>query len=293
MNLLLIIECLGSSSVPKLFNVGSIDIRTYSERMMNRTRFYQMDVKSAFLYGKIDKEVYVSQPSGFIDPKFSNKVYKVVKAVYGSHQAPKAWYATLSTFVVQSGYERGLIGKTLFIKKDKKDIMLTKKPLVKDEEAADVDVHLYRSMIGSLMYLTASRPDIMYAVCACSRESAFDLEAYSDSDYAGANHDRKSTTGGCQFLGRRLISWQCKKKTIVATSTTEAEKRSVFVGQKYVYLDTYHKTNEEPVDQEDQVFLEELERLKRHEKEANDAAATLRKTFVQSTEDLLLQAGVD
>ncbi|GJW67190.1 putative ribonuclease H-like domain-containing protein [Tanacetum coccineum] len=131
----------------------------------------------------------------------------------------------------------------------------TQKPLVKDEEASDVDVHLYRSMIGSLMYLTASRPDIMFAVCACSRfqvtpktshlnavkrifrylkgkpklglwyprVSSFDLEAYSDSDYAGANLDRKSTTGGCQFLGRRLISWQCKKQTIVATSTTEAE----------------------------------------------------------------------
>ncbi|GJY36892.1 putative ribonuclease H-like domain-containing protein [Tanacetum coccineum] len=131
----------------------------------------------------------------------------------------------------------------------------THKPLVKDEEASDVDVHLYRSMIGSLMYLTASRPDIMFAVCACSRfqvnpktshlsavkrifrylkgkpklglwyprVSSFDLEAYSDSDYARANLDRKSTIGGCQFLGRRLISWQCKKQTIVATSTTEAE----------------------------------------------------------------------
>ncbi|GKE64940.1 putative ribonuclease H-like domain-containing protein, partial [Tanacetum coccineum] len=131
----------------------------------------------------------------------------------------------------------------------------TQKPLTKDEEVADVDVHLYRSMIGSLMYLTASRPDIMFAVCACSRfqvtpktshlhaikrifrylkgkpklglwyprVSSFDLEAYSDSDYAGANLDRKSTTGGCQFLGRRLISWQCKKQTIVATSTIEAE----------------------------------------------------------------------
>ncbi|GJU10937.1 putative ribonuclease H-like domain-containing protein [Tanacetum coccineum] len=131
----------------------------------------------------------------------------------------------------------------------------TQKPLVKDKEASDVDVHLYRSMISSLMYLTASRPDIMFAVYACSRfqvtpktfhlnaikrifrylkgkpklglwylrVSSFDLEAYSDSDYARANLDRKSTTGGCQFLGRRLISWQCKKQTIVATSTTEAK----------------------------------------------------------------------
>ncbi|GJU02065.1 putative ribonuclease H-like domain-containing protein [Tanacetum coccineum] len=294
-----------------------------------------MDVKSAFLYGKIDEEVYVSQPPGFLDPKYPEKVYKVVKALYGLHQAPRAWYATLSTFLLKNGYRRGTIDKTLFLKKDKHDIILvqvyvddiifgstkkswcdefealmksrfqmssmgeltfflglqvkqkpngifisqdkyvaeilkkfdfasvktastpieTQKPLVKDEEASDVDVHLYRSMIGSLMYVTASRPDIMFAVCACSRfqvtpktshlsavkrifrylkgkpklglwyprVSSFDLESYSDSDYAGANLDRKSTTGGCQFLGRRLITWQCKKQTIVATSTTEAE----------------------------------------------------------------------
>ncbi|GKA01360.1 putative ribonuclease H-like domain-containing protein [Tanacetum coccineum] len=126
----------------------------------------------------------------------------------------------------------------------------TQKPLVKDEEASDVDVHLYRSMIGSLMYVTASRPDIMFAVCACSRfqvtpktshlsavkrifrylkgkpklglwyprESSFDLESYSDSDYAGANLDRKSTTGGCHFLlARRPHTWNAKKQTIEAT----------------------------------------------------------------------------
>ncbi|GJW83808.1 hypothetical protein Tco_0156953 [Tanacetum coccineum] len=92
----------------------------------------------------------------------------------------------------------------------------TNKALVKDEEADSVDVHLYRSMIRSLMYLTASRPDIMFVFCACARDSPFDLEAFSDGD-------RKSTTGGCQFLGKRLISWQCKKQTIVANSTTEAE----------------------------------------------------------------------
>nr|GEV38845.1 hypothetical protein [Tanacetum cinerariifolium] len=125
----------------------------------------------------------------------------------------------------------------------------------KDGTGKDVDLHLYRSMIGSLMYLTASRPDIMFASCAYARhqvtpkechlhavkrifrylkghpklglwypkESPFDLVAYSDSDYGGATHDRKLTTRGCQFLGRRLISWQCKKQTIMATSTTEAE----------------------------------------------------------------------
>ncbi|GKB06288.1 hypothetical protein Tco_0834521, partial [Tanacetum coccineum] len=117
----------------------------------------------------------------------------------------------------------------------------TQKPLVKDEEASDVDVYLYRSMIDSLMYLTAFRPDIMFAVCACSRfqvtpkssylsavkrifrylkglwylrVSSFDLESYSDSDYARANLDRKSTTGGCQFLGRRLISGSAKSRPL-------------------------------------------------------------------------------
>ncbi|GKA53562.1 putative ribonuclease H-like domain-containing protein, partial [Tanacetum coccineum] len=242
---------------------------------------------------------------------------------------------TLSTYLLENGFRRGIIDKTLFIKKDRGDILLvqvyvddiifgstkkslcvefeqmmhkrfqmssmgeltfflglqvqqkedgifisqdkyvadilkkfdfvtiktastpieTNKALLKDEEAEDVDVHLYRSMIGSLMYLTASRPDIMFAVCACARfqvtpkvshlhavkrifrylkgqpklglwyprDSPFDLEAFSDSDYAGASLDRKSTTGGCQFLSKRLISWQCKKQTIVANSTTEAE----------------------------------------------------------------------
>nr|GEZ85150.1 hypothetical protein [Tanacetum cinerariifolium] len=131
----------------------------------------------------------------------------------------------------------------------------TEKPLLKDSDGKDVDVHIYRSMIGSLMYLTSSRPDIMFAVCACAhfqvtpkashlhavkrifrylkgkphlglwypKDSPFDLVAYSDSDYAYASMDRKSTTRGCQFLGCRLISWQCKKQTVVATSYTEAE----------------------------------------------------------------------
>ncbi|GJZ15003.1 putative ribonuclease H-like domain-containing protein [Tanacetum coccineum] len=266
---------------------------------------YQMDVKSAFLYGTIEEEVYVSQPIGFVDPEFPNRVYKVEKALYGLHQAHRAWYETLSTYLLENGFRRGTIDKTLFIKKIKNDILLmssmeeltfflgqqveqrkdgiflsqdkyvydilkkfgfssvktastpmeTHKPLSQDTAGTDVDVHLYRSMIGSLMYLTSSRPDIMFAVCACSRfqvqpkashmhavkrifrylkgqptlglwypkDSPMDLIAYSDSDYAGASIDRKSTTGGCQFLGCRLISWQCKKQTIVANSTTEAE----------------------------------------------------------------------
>ncbi|GKC08558.1 uncharacterized mitochondrial protein-like protein [Tanacetum coccineum] len=133
--------------------------------------------------------------------------------------------------------------------------METQKVLLKDKDGKEVDVHLYGSMIGSLMYLTSSRPDIRFAVCACARyqvnpkvshfhvvkrifrylkgqpklglwypkDSPFNLVAYTDSDYDGASLDRKSTTGGCQFLGSRLISWQCKKQTVVLNSTKEAE----------------------------------------------------------------------
>nr|GEX92310.1 ribonuclease H-like domain-containing protein [Tanacetum cinerariifolium] len=184
---------------------------------------YQMDVKSAFLYGTINEEVYMTQPFDFVDPKFPNKVYKVVKALYGLHKAPRAWYATMSTFLEKSRYRRGAIVKTLFIKQDKKDIMLvqvyiastpieTLKPLVKYEKAADVDVHLYR-YLKSQPKLGLWYPKV----------SSFDLEAYFDSDSASANLNRKSTIGGCQFLGRRLILWQCKKQTIVATFTIEAE----------------------------------------------------------------------
>ncbi|GJW02044.1 putative ribonuclease H-like domain-containing protein [Tanacetum coccineum] len=192
---------------------------------------YQIDVKSAFLYGTIEEEVYVYQPPGFVDPAHLDKVYKVVKALYGLYQAPRAWYETLSSFLLENGYRRATTP------------IESNKPLVKDEDGIEVDVHEYRLMIGSLMYLTASRPDIMFVVCAYARfqvtlkashlhavkrifrylkhqpklglwyprDSLFELEAFSDSDYAGASLDRKSTTGGCQFLGRRLISWQCKK----------------------------------------------------------------------------------
>ncbi|GJR56094.1 putative ribonuclease H-like domain-containing protein [Tanacetum coccineum] len=280
---------------------------TYSVPTTSNTRIHKMDVKSAFLYGKIEEEVYVCQTPGFEDPEFHDKVYKVEKALYGPHQAPRAWYETLSTYLLDNRFQRGQIDKTLFIKRIKSDILLvqvyvddiifgptkkelcndfeklmhkkfqmssmgeltfflglqvihkhdgilisqdkyveeilkkfgfstvktastpmeTSKPLPKDAKAKYVDVHLYRSMIGSLMYLTASRPEIMFAVCACARfqvtpkvshlhavkrifrylkgqpklglwypkDSPFDWEAYTDSDYAGASLDRKSITG--------------------------------------------------------------------------------------------------
>ncbi|GJV77609.1 putative ribonuclease H-like domain-containing protein [Tanacetum coccineum] len=227
---------------------------------------YQMDVKSAFLYGKIEEEVYDYQPSGFEDPDFPDRVYKVEKALYGLHQSPKAWYETLSTYLLDNGFQRGKIDKTLFIKRDKGDILLvqvyvddmifgstkkelcnafeklmhenqdkyvaeilkkfgftkvktastpmeTQKPLLKDEDGEEVDVHLYRSMIGSLMYLTSSRPDIMFAGLWYPKDSPFDLVAYTDSDYAGASLDRKST------IGVQLQALMDGKKIIITEST--------------------------------------------------------------------------
>nr|GEU88804.1 hypothetical protein [Tanacetum cinerariifolium] len=220
---------------------------------------YQMDVKSAFLYETIKEEVYVYQPLGFEDPDHPDKVYKVVKALYGLHQAPRAWYETLANYLLENGFQRDKIDQTLFIKRQKGGILLVQiyvddiifgaknkdlcksfkklikdkfqmssmgeltfflglqvkqkkdmifisqdkyvaeflrkfrmiegksastpiyieKPLLKDPDGEDVDVHTYRSMTGSLMYLTSSRPDIMFA--------------------------------------------KCKKQTVVATSSTEAE----------------------------------------------------------------------
>ncbi|GKF72692.1 putative ribonuclease H-like domain-containing protein [Tanacetum coccineum] len=83
-----------------------------------------MDVKSVFLYGTIEEEVYVIQPPGFVDPEFLEKVYKVEKVLYGLHQAPRAWYETLSAYLLDNGFYRGQIDNTLFIKRVKGDILL-------------------------------------------------------------------------------------------------------------------------------------------------------------------------
>nr|GEV71884.1 retrovirus-related Pol polyprotein from transposon TNT 1-94 [Tanacetum cinerariifolium] len=183
---------------------------------------YQMDVKSAFLYGTIKEEIYVCQPPGFEDPDHPEKVYKAVKALYGLHQAPRAWYETLANYLLENGFQRGKIDQTLFIKRQKDDILFVQiyvddiifvkqkkdgifirqdkyvakilkkfrltegksastpidkeKPLLKDPDGEDVDVHTYRSMIGSLIYLTSSRPDIMFAqivVATASTEAEY------------------------------------------------------------------------------------------------------------------------
>ncbi|GJX74117.1 retrovirus-related pol polyprotein from transposon TNT 1-94 [Tanacetum coccineum] len=193
---------------------------------------YQMDVKSAFLYGTIEEEVYVTQPPGFKDPNHAYKVYKVYvdDNIFGSINKDlctgfeklmkdKFQMSSIRELTFFLGLQVQQKEDEIFISRDKYVVEILnkfnytdvkfastlvdlEKPLVKDGDADDVDVHLYRSII---------------------RDSPFELVAYTDSNYAGVTQDRKSTTGGCQFLGNRLISWQCKKQTVVATSTTKAE----------------------------------------------------------------------
>jgi len=290
---------------------------------IQRFRLFQMDVKSAFLNGYINEEVFVSQPPGFEDYKNPEHVYKLKKALYGLKQAPRQWYERLSEFLLSQGYDRGISDKTLFIKKKKEDIILVQiyvddiifgstneemceafvvamksefemsmlgemnfflgmqvkqlkdgifinqakycKEILRkfdmdqckaintlistscqlDQDCAEklVDQSKYRGLIGSLLYLTASRPDIMLFVCLCARyqfdpkESHYNatkrilkylqgtkdvglwypnnvslnLTGFSDSDFAGYKVDRKSTSETCHMLGSSLISWYCKK----------------------------------------------------------------------------------
>ncbi|GKC43008.1 putative ribonuclease H-like domain-containing protein [Tanacetum coccineum] len=153
---------------PKNQIIGDINLTTQTRRMTKISEEHAMiDVKSAFLYGTIEEEVYVCQPPSFEDLQFPNKVYNVEKALYGLHQAPRAWYETLSTYLLQKGFRRGIIDKTLFIKKDKVKRIFR---YLKDQLKLGLWV-----ILEDLTILT--------------------LEAFSDSDYAGASLDRKSTIG--------------------------------------------------------------------------------------------------
>ncbi|KAJ1696523.1 hypothetical protein LUZ63_005035 [Rhynchospora breviuscula] len=246
---------------------------------------FQMDVKSAFLNGWIDEEVYVQQPPDFVDHFNPDHVFKFHKALYGLKQAPRAWYGRLCTFLLDNGFTRSKMDTTLFTKKRDDHLLLVQiyvddiifgstnatlaqefsslmssefemsmmgelnfflglqikqlqdsifisqikyaKELIKkfgvedsksldtpmgksanidaDEKGKPMDITLYRGIIGSLLYLTASRP------------------GYTDADFAGDRMDRKSTSETCQFLGGSLVSWSSRKQTSVALSTAEAE----------------------------------------------------------------------
>ncbi|GKB88321.1 uncharacterized mitochondrial protein-like protein [Tanacetum coccineum] len=148
-------------------------------------------------------------------------------------------------FISQDKYVDEILKKFMFTKvKTASTPIETQKPLLKDEDGEEVDVHMYSSIIGSLMCLTSSRPNIMFAVCACARYPVNPKVAYTDSDYIRSSLDRKSTTGCCQFLGYRLISWQCKKQTVfwstvkAKTINGEAQLHAVVDGKKIIITES-------------------------------------------------------
>nr|GEW46514.1 hypothetical protein [Tanacetum cinerariifolium] len=296
---------------------------------------YQMDVKMAFLNGELKEEVYVSQPKGFVDPDHLTHVYHLKKALYGLKQAPRSWYDTLSRFLLDNNFTKGVVDPTLFTRKTGKHILLVQiyvddiifasidptdcdmffnemslkfqmsimgqmsfflglqvsqssegifinqskfaleilkkfrmdscnsieTPMVdrlkldEDPSGIPVDQTCFHSMVGSIMYLTASRPDLIFGVCMCARyqakptknhlealkwvfrylkgtinwglwyskDTAIALTAYVDADHAGCQDTRRSTSGSAQFLGDKLVSWSSKKQKSTAISTTEVK----------------------------------------------------------------------
>ncbi|GJZ79811.1 retrovirus-related pol polyprotein from transposon TNT 1-94 [Tanacetum coccineum] len=252
---------------------------------------YQMDVKTTFLNGNLREEVYVSQPYGFVDPDIPNYVYKLKKALYGLKQAPRAWYDMLSSFLISQDFSKGSVDPTLFIRREGTELLLIsqnprgifinqskyaleslnkygfescnlvdtpmveKSKLDEDTEGKPVDPSHYRGMIGTLLYLTASKPDLQFAICMCARyqarptekhlnavkrifrylkrtvnrglwytkDSSIALIAYEDADHAGCQDTRRSTSSIMQFLGDRLVSWSSKRQKSPVISSTEAE----------------------------------------------------------------------
>nr|GEU31544.1 retrovirus-related Pol polyprotein from transposon TNT 1-94 [Tanacetum cinerariifolium] len=228
---------------------------------------FQMDVKTAFLHGTLKEDVYVCQSEGFIDTDHQSHVFKLNKAIYGLNQAPHAWYDELSAFLLHNHFFKGTTDPTLFIRRFIDDILVSnyvleilkkygmescdpvgtpmeiKDKLNLDQNGTPIDATKYRSMIGALMYLTSSRPNIVHATCLCSRyqakptekhlkevkrifrylwgtintglwytkDSGYELTGFSDADYAGCKDTFKSTFGGAQFLREKLVSWSSKK----------------------------------------------------------------------------------
>ncbi|GJW28365.1 retrovirus-related pol polyprotein from transposon TNT 1-94 [Tanacetum coccineum] len=180
---------------------------------------FQMDVKTTFLNGPLKEEVFVRQLDGFVDPEFPNLVYCLKKALYGLKQAPRAWYDKLSSFLIEHHFTKDILKKYGMEKCDTVSTPMATIKIDADLQGTIVDQTKYRSMIGGLMYLTASRPDIAYATF----DSGFELIAYADADHAGCNDDYKSTSVGIQFLGDKLVSWSSKKQDCTTMSSTKVE----------------------------------------------------------------------
>ncbi|GJX17511.1 retrovirus-related pol polyprotein from transposon TNT 1-94 [Tanacetum coccineum] len=211
---------------------------------------FQMDVKTAFSNGILKEEVYVSQPEGFVNQDHLNHVFILKKALYGLKQALRAWYNLLSKFFLSQKFVKGVVDPTLFTHQDGNDLILSN--LYEDPNGTPVDPTRYRGMVRSLMYLTASRPDLVFAVCMCARyqakptekhltavkrvfrylkgtinmglwypkDTSFNLTAFADADHEGCQDTRRSTS---RILGEKLVSWSSKKHKCIAISTAEAE----------------------------------------------------------------------
>ncbi|GJZ72430.1 putative ribonuclease H-like domain-containing protein [Tanacetum coccineum] len=191
---------------------------------------YQMDVRSAFLYGNDEEELCFIHPGKFDKTLFIRRDKDDILLVQVSMGELHFLRMQVKSLLKEDGllsvrhYVTEILKKFRFTDvKTTSTPMETQKPLLKEEDGKEVDVQLYRSMIGSLMYLTSSRPDICLEFICAGAWIPSHIKAYTNSDYARASLDRKSTTGGCQFLRCRLISWQCKKQTVVMNSTTKSE----------------------------------------------------------------------
>nr|GEU94647.1 hypothetical protein [Tanacetum cinerariifolium] len=239
---------------------------------------YQMDVTTVFLNVNLREEVYVSQPDGFVDQDNPNHVYKLKKVLYGLKQAPRTWYDMLSSFMISHDFSKGSVDPTLFIRRNGIDLLLVqiyvddiifaastlelldtpmveKSKLDEDKEEKAIDPSHYHGIIGTLLYLTASRPDLQFAICMCARyqagptekhvhavkrifrylrgtvnrglwylkDSSVSLIAFADADHAGCQDTRRNTSGSVQFLEERLISWSSKRQKSAVIFSRKAE----------------------------------------------------------------------
>ncbi|GKC65414.1 retrovirus-related pol polyprotein from transposon TNT 1-94 [Tanacetum coccineum] len=177
---------------------------------------YQMDVKMVFLNGRLEEEVYVSQLDGFVDPNHPEKVYRLRKALYGLKQAPKACYNELSTFLMSKGFTKRTIDPTLFMIRYGEDILLVQ---------IYIDDIIFWTSDPSIpmRYLYQAGQETINIGLWYPKDSGFELTAFSDVDHAGYLDTRKSTSGGIQFLGDKLVSWMSKKQDCTSMSTTEVE----------------------------------------------------------------------
>ncbi|GJZ25864.1 retrovirus-related pol polyprotein from transposon TNT 1-94 [Tanacetum coccineum] len=231
-------------SIAPVTRIEAIRIFVANAAHKNMT-IYEMDVKTAFFNGELKEEVYVSQPEGFVDQDNPSHVYKLKKALYDLKQAPRAWYDMLSSFLISQHFSKCAVDPTLFTRQAGNDLLLSK--LDEDLQGKPVDATLYHGMIGSLVYLTSSRPDLIYVVCLCARHQAkptkkhlnavkrifrylkgtinigMSLTVYADADRAGCQDTKRSTSGSAQFLGDKLVSWLSKKQKCTAISSTNAE----------------------------------------------------------------------